>query len=36
MLKTEQIECVSYGVACGVLYRVDSEKSLTSEDGRQE
>ena len=33
MLGIGQLECVSYGVVCGVFYCVESEKALISEDG---
>ena len=36
MLGTEQLECVSYGIVCGVLYRVNSEKTPTNKDDRRE
>ena len=31
-----QLECVSYGIVCGVFYCVDSDKALISEDDHQE
>ena len=36
MLRIGQLECVSYGVVCGVFYYVDSEKALISTDNCQE
>jgi hypothetical protein len=31
-----QLECVSYGVVCGIFHCVDSEKTLINEEDRQE
>ena len=36
MLRIGQLECVSYGVVCGVFYYVDIEKALISTDNSQE
>ena len=36
MLRIGQLECVSYGIVCGVLYYVDSEKVQISVGDRQE
>jgi hypothetical protein len=36
MLSIGQLECVSYDIACGVLYCVDNDKALISEDDCQE
>ena len=36
MLGIGQLECVSYGVVCGLFYCADNEKVLISEDNRQE
>ena len=32
MLKIAQLECVSYGVVCGVSYCFDNEKALIGKD----
>ena len=31
-----QLECVSYGIVCGMFYCVDNEKAMINEDDRQE
>jgi hypothetical protein len=36
MLGIGQLECISYGVVCGVSYCVDSENAMISEDDFQE
>ena len=36
MLGIGQLECVSYGVVCGVSYCVDNEKALIIKDDCQE
>jgi hypothetical protein len=36
VLGIEQLECVSYGVVCGMFYCVDSEKTLINEDDHKD